>query len=112
MRGYYFPLLSQNPEPSTRRTVPTTVFSCFVLKDSLLCDKFRRVPMTQDELNALRLLLREELQAELTPFRAEIEKRFDEIASHIDGLYQRDEKREQEYLSIREQIKRLERRSA
>ena len=66
--------------------------------------------MTEDELNALRLLLREELQAELKPFRAEVGKRFDEMATHIDGLYQRDEKREQEYFSIREQIRRIERR--
>ena len=70
------------------------------------------MPMTDDELNALRLLLREELQAELKPFRAEVGKRFDQIGSHIDGLYQRDEKREQEYFSIREQIKPLEQRFA
>ena len=70
------------------------------------------MPMTEDELKALRLLLREELQAELKPFRTEVGKRFDEIGSHIDGLYQRDEKREQEYFPIREQIKRLERKSA
>ena len=30
-----------------------------------------------------------------------------ELATQMDGLYQRDEKREQEYLSIREQIRRL-----
>lgn len=66
------------------------------------------VTMTEDDLEALRLLLREELQAELKPLRAEVGKRFDKIASHIDGLFQRDEKREQEYFSIREQIKRLE----
>lgn len=65
------------------------------------------MPMTEDELQALRFLLREELQSELKPFRAEVEKRFDEIASHLDGLYQRDEKREQEYFSIREQINGL-----
>ena len=68
--------------------------------------------MTEDEMQALRFLLREELRAELKPFRAEVDKRFDEIASHIDGLYQRDEKREQNYFSIREQIKRLEQRIA
>lgn len=68
--------------------------------------------MTEDELRALRLLLREELRAELKPFRADIEARFERIASQIDGLYQRDEKREVEYLSIREQIKRLEQRIA
>jgi len=66
------------------------------------------MPITGEELRALRLLLREELQAEVRPFRNEIGKRFDEIATQIDRLYQRDEKREQEYLSIREQIRRLE----
>ena len=66
------------------------------------------MPITGEELKALRLLLREELQAEVRPFRNEIRKRFDEIATQINRLYQRDEKREQEYLSIREQIRRLE----
>ena len=66
------------------------------------------MPITEDELNALRLLLKEELQAEVRPFRNEVKKRFDEVATQIDGLYRRDEKREQEYLSIREQIRRLE----
>ncbi len=66
------------------------------------------MPITEEELKDLRLLLREELQAEVRPFRNEIGKRFDEIATQMDGLYQRDEKREQEYLSIREQIRRLE----
>ena len=63
-------------------------------------------------MKALRLLLREELQAELKPFRAEVGERFDEIGSHLDGLYQRDETRQQEYFSIRERIKRLEREFA
>ena len=63
---------------------------------------------TEDKMRALQLLLREELQAEVRPFRDEVGKRFDEVATQMDGLYQRDEKREQEYLSIREQIRRLE----
>ena len=63
---------------------------------------------TEDEMKALRLLLREELQAEVRPFRNEVVKRFDEVATQMDGLYQRDEKREQEYLSIQAQIRRLE----
>ena len=63
---------------------------------------------TENEVKALRLLLREELQAEVRPFRNEVSKRFDEVATQMDGLYQRDEKREQEYLFIREQIRRLE----
>jgi tRNA(Ser,Leu) C12 N-acetylase TAN1 len=64
--------------------------------------------LTEDEVTALQLLLREELQAEIKPFRNEVNKRFDEVAAQIDGLYRRDEKREQEYLAIGEQIRRLE----
>jgi len=58
------------------------------------------------------LLLREELQSELRSLRTDIDKRFDKIGTQMDGLYQRDEKREQEYLSIQEQIRRLEARFA
>jgi len=61
-----------------------------------------------EEMNALRLLLKEELEIALQPLREELNMRFDKIGSQIDGLYQRDERREQEYLSIREQIRRLE----
>ena len=43
-------------------------------------------------MKALGLLLREELQAEVRPFRNEVGKRFDEVATQMDGLYQRDEK--------------------
>jgi hypothetical protein len=52
-------------------------------------DKRRRMPITDEEMNALRLLLKEELQTELRPFREEVNKRFDEVAKQIDGLYQR-----------------------
>ena len=67
---------------------------------------------TEDELRALQLLLQEELQAEIRPFRNEVNKRFDEVATQVDGLYRRDEKREQEYLSIREQMRSLEAQSS
>ena len=59
-------------------------------------------------MNVLRSLLSEELHYQLQPFRDEVNRRFDAVATQIDGLYQRDEKREQEYLFIREQIRRLE----
>ena len=36
--------------------------------------------------------------------------RFDEVNAHLDGMYARDEKREQEYLSLREQVGRLDQR--
>ena len=42
-------------------------------------------------MKALRLLLREELQAEFRLLRDEMSGRFDEIATQMDGLYQRDE---------------------
>jgi predicted nuclease with TOPRIM domain len=66
------------------------------------------MPITENEMSALRLLLREELHAQVRPLQDEMSRRFDEVATQMDGLYQRDEKREQEYLSIREQIGRLE----
>ena len=68
------------------------------------------MPVTGEEMKALRLLLKEELETALRPFREEVNQRFDKIATQIDGLYQRDEKREQEYLSIREQVRRVEAR--
>ena len=68
--------------------------------------------LTSEKMNALRLLLKEELETALQPLREEINKRFDKIATQIDGLYQRDEKMEQEYLYVREQIRRLESRIA
>jgi tRNA(Ser,Leu) C12 N-acetylase TAN1 len=67
--------------------------------------------LTEDEVTALQLLLREELQAEIRPFRTEVNKRFDGVATQLADLYRRDEKREQEYLSIREQMRRLEAQS-
>lgn len=67
--------------------------------------------LTEDEVTALQLLLREELQAEIRPFRSEVNQRFDEVATQLDGLYRRDEKREQEYLSIREHLRGLEAQS-
>jgi len=66
------------------------------------------VAIKREETNALRLLLKEELEIALQPLREELNTRFDKIGAQIDGLYQRDERRAQEYLSIREQIRRLE----
>ena len=62
-------------------------------------------------MDVLRLLLKEELEAQLGPFRDEESRRFDVVATQMDGLYRRDEKREQEYLSIREQMRRVEAQS-
>ena len=38
------------------------------------------MPIAEKEMNALRLLLKEELQTEVRLLRAEMNKRFDEIA--------------------------------
>ena len=46
-------------------------------------DKESRMAFTEDELRALRLLLREELQAEVRPFRNEVGKRFNEVATQM-----------------------------
>jgi hypothetical protein len=70
------------------------------------------MPLTNEEMKALRLLISEELHAQLGPFRDDVNQRFDEVAKQIEDLYQRDEKREQEYIFIRERIRRLEARFA
>ena len=70
------------------------------------------MPITDEEMNALRQSLKEEIEIQIRPFREEVNQRFSDIARRIDGLYQRDERREQEYLAIREQIQRLETRIA
>jgi hypothetical protein len=44
------------------------------------------MPITDEEIKALRMLLREELQAEVRPFRHEVSKRLDEVATQMDGL--------------------------
>ena len=57
-------------------------------------------------------MMNEELQAQLRPFQDQVNKRFDEVAKQIDGLYKNDETRKQEYLFIKEQIRRLDAKSA
>ncbi len=66
--------------------------------------------LSKEELIALRLLLQEELTSAIQPFREEVNQRFNEVASQIDGLYLRDEKREQEYLAIRKQVVDIEKK--
>ena len=67
---------------------------------------------SQNDINTLRLLLREELRSELAPFREENNERFDTVLQHIDGLYQQNTKREQEYLMMKERIARIEKKRA
>lgn len=67
---------------------------------------------TEQDISAFRLLLSEEFELHIQPFRREVLQRFDQISGQFDGLYLRDEKREQEYLAIREQVSRIEKRIA
>ena len=50
------------------------------------------------------------LEKRIDALGAAMHVRFDEVQSHLDGLYRRDEKREQEYLAVQEQMSRLEKR--
>lgn len=60
--------------------------------------------LTEEDFKALRLLMREEIE----PFRNEVNERFREVDGRIEGLYAQNEKREQEYLFIKEQLSRQE----
>ena len=59
--------------------------------------------LTEDDLKAMRLLMREEIhdafEQRFEPFRRDVDGRFE-------GLYAQNAKREQEYLFIKEQLKR------
>lgn len=66
--------------------------------------------LTEQDLDALRVLMAEELDARLKPLRAEIREQFSEVQAQFDGLYKRDETREEEYLVIRGQVGRVEER--
>ena len=66
------------------------------------------MPISENELDALQLILREELDSHISPFRDEVKQRFDQVAQQLDGLYKENETREQEYLAIKHQIERLE----
>ncbi len=58
--------------------------------------------LTENDLKAIQLLMKQEVESGLEPFREEVNSRFDQITTQIDGLYKRDETREQEYLVLRQ----------
>ena len=53
-----------------------------------------------------------EFRQEFGEFRTEVYTRFDDVMSHLDGLYKRDEDRQQEYLMIRERVRQIEQKIA
>jgi hypothetical protein len=61
--------------------------------------------LTEDDLKAMRMLMRDEIhdafEQRFEPFRRDVDGRFE-------GLYVQNAKREQEYLFIKEQLKRQE----
>ena len=61
---------------------------------------------TVDDLKAMRNLFQEEID----PLRQEMHQRFDAVADQILGLYQGNEKREQEYLFLSQQASRQQKR--
>ena len=68
--------------------------------------------LTDGDLKALRLLMREEMhdafEQRFEPFRKDVDERFREVDGRFESLYAQNEKREQEYLFIREQLSRQE----
>lgn len=64
--------------------------------------------LTEQDIQALRMLMREEIDAQLSPLREEFTEFRNEVAQNFDGVYRRLETFEQEYLSMREQLKRTD----
>ncbi len=66
------------------------------------CGRLPVMALTENDLKAIQLLMKQEVESGLEPFREEVNSRFDQITTQIDGLYKRDETREQEYLVLRQ----------
>jgi len=64
------------------------------------------------DLKALRLLMREKIhdafEQRFKPFRKDVDERFREVDRRFESRYAQNEKREQEYVFIREQLSRQE----
>lgn len=70
------------------------------------------MPLTSQDISSLLKLIGEEFETRISPFRDELREFRSEVQQSFDVLFQRDEKREQEYLAIREQVERIEKRIA
>lgn len=62
------------------------------------------MPLTKDDLKAICALMEEKI----SPLQEEIQSVRSDMNAGFDHLYKQDEKREQEYLSMREQLGRVE----
>lgn len=64
--------------------------------------------LSQNDFDSLEKLIRLAVSDANEQLATHVDVRIDEISRQIDGLYKRDELREQEYLVIRKQVARLE----
>lgn len=62
--------------------------------------------LIEDDLEALRSLIREEVRGEIEPFRKEVNARFDTVQGQILELFERDDDRQKEYVVIKGQLDR------
>ena len=70
--------------------------------------------LTPDDIEALRMLLREELTSrdEFDDFQQRVQARFDQVDQNFDALFKANEAREQENLVIKHQLAELEKKVA
>ena len=66
--------------------------------------------LDKQSLEAIQLLMREEISTQLEPMEQRINRRFDDVFTSLDTLLANDEKREQENTICDEQTERLEKR--
>ena len=68
--------------------------------------------LTPDDIEALRLLIREEVEAIVTPRFEAVDRRFDQMDQNFDALFKANETREHENLVIKHQLADLEKKVA
>lgn len=68
------------------------------------------MPLTQEDLAAIQLLLSDMFARELTPFKEEVRKRFSQVDENFDAVFKQLETLNQEYYASTEGIKRSENR--
>lgn len=66
--------------------------------------------LTTNEIEALRSLLKLEINEALIPLEKKLDQKFDTVLQQIEGLYHRDERREQEFFFMKEQLNKHEKR--
>lgn len=75
------------------------------------CDS-RAMPLSAQDIEALRLLIREEVEAIVAPRFESVDRRFDQVDQNFDALFKANETREQENLVIKHQLAELEKKVA